>query len=321
MANQAKTSIIPKLIENQKKNNSKIEIPKTGDKIGFAFSTKDRVDFSLKSLESIDVEKGFDVIWVDGSDTDEGKKLPDIYKFKVANLVEVHKNIKGGPNKAIVYSLKRLSELGYDYCGLIENDIVFEPGWFNKLVGLFGLAGKDGVAVGAATVRNYKGRVIEFRDGYSINWNIGAGMILFSREAAQLVVDNYDTFWSNGRRLRCEFAETLGIDLKDAWGEVCSNPINCRLCPDFVYDITLYKNGLSSVGSIPSMVVDLDVTSSSKIMVSRGSGLVLGRVSFLKLFVIKISTYFLEKFLNISFKFPPFFRFLKKIEGFLKKHV
>ncbi len=45
-----------------------------GLRIGFAFSTRDRVEFTRRSLASIDTDEGFDRLWVDGSVTPEGRR-------------------------------------------------------------------------------------------------------------------------------------------------------------------------------------------------------------------------------------------------------
>jgi|GEM_PF-4455793 len=252
-----KESIMEKLIDNQNKFNRKVNIPKIGDKIGFAFSTKDRVDFTIKSLDSIDTEKGFDIIWVDGSVTTEGRDLPKNYKFKNVNLAKYYLNVGGGPDAAIQYGLRKLLELGYDYCGLIENDIVFETGWFKKLIELFDISAKEGLVPGAVTVRNFNTRVIEYNRDYTINWNIGAGMILFTREAAQLVLDNYKFLAINGIGMRRYYGKLLGFDLKDN-KELFGKRLDYFLSMDYSYDRVLYKNGFCSVGTIPSMVVDLE---------------------------------------------------------------
>ena len=252
-----KISIIGKILESQRRAGVKILTPRPGDRIGFVFSTKDRVNFTLQSLLTVDQEKGFDIIWVDGSETKEGKELPTKYQFKNANLAEVHFNIRGGPDKAICFGLKRLLDLGYDYCGLIENDIIFQPGWFGKLITLFHSAAQDGLVVGAATVRNYESRVLEYRSKYTINWNIGAGMILFSRPAAQLILSKYPSYPITARKLYRFYAELASLDLKGIW-DLWQGHIDRRLSPDWAYEMILYKHGLACVGSIPCLINDLE---------------------------------------------------------------
>src|SRR5215831_15945439 len=112
---------------------------KSTPKVGFIFSTKERVDLSRRSLGSIDSDSGFDLIWLDGSTSEEARRLPESIKLQKTRLVEVHLDVKGGPDAAIRYGLRRLLALGYDYCGLIENDLEFVPGWFSRLMELFRL--------------------------------------------------------------------------------------------------------------------------------------------------------------------------------------
>lgn len=316
-------SIINILIKDQKIKDSKILIPKETDRVGFIFSTKDRVDFSLRSLPTIDQERGFDIIWVNGSDTKEGRELPYKYKFKNANLKEVHQNIKGGPDAAIRYGLRRLLDLGYDYCGLIENDIVFQPGWFKKLIELFSLAAKDGLVVGAATVRNYDSRVIEYCKKYTINWNIGAGMVLFTRRAAKLILDQYDTLPTVGLRICRFYGELFGIDLRKN-REPCGNPlgIGYLLSSDFSYDMVLYKNGLASIGYIPSLVSDLGVNVEKcglSYVSEKESNLgvlhpEISKILLKELMIIELSLLFFWRIWKILKKMPWFYRFGKLLQ-------
>lgn len=251
-------NILGKIISLQKEKNIQIFTPKPGDQIGFVFSTKNRADLSVKCLETIDSEKGFDLIWVDGSDERSARDLPKNYNFNNVILREFHLDVGGGPDRAIQYGLKRLLDLGYQYCGLIENDIVLTPGWFTKLVELFELAKQDGIAVGAASIRNYESRVLEYRKDYSINWNIGAGVILFSRPAAQLILDEYNNYSAVGKTASKFFGNMFGLDIRSST-ELKYRKIDTLLSLDYSYDMILYEHGLCSVCSIPSFAKDLGV--------------------------------------------------------------
>jgi hypothetical protein len=120
--------IINVLRSLQKQNRIKPRVPKRGDRIGFSFSTRDRYLFTLQTLQTIDTEGGFDLIWNDGSTEPGVPALAQNYKFQNANLVEVNYGVTGGAERAVCFGLSRLLELGYDYVGLIENDILFRPG-------------------------------------------------------------------------------------------------------------------------------------------------------------------------------------------------
>lgn len=224
-------------------------------KVGFVFSTKDRVNLSIDSLHSIDTEGGFDLIWVDGSDTAQGKFLPDTFKFYNCKLSEVHRNIKGGPDKAIRFGLKRLMDLGYDYCGLIENDIVFKHGWYSQLMRVFELGKKDGLQVGAVTARTVDNGVLVYRPQYGIMWNTGAGMVLFTREAANIVLSTYGIV--TAKKLSRFYSNLLGDNLQNRWA-LWMDRKNRLLGCDWAYNMRLYKYGLVSLGIIPSMAVNID---------------------------------------------------------------
>ena len=167
-------------------------------KVGFAFSSKDRVELSRRSLQSIDSDGGFDLIWIDGSTSEEGRRLPESTNLRNTRLVELHLDVKGGPDVAIRFGLRRLLALGYDYCGLIENDIEFVPGWFSRLMQLFKLGEIDGLQVGAATTRTFLSRTLTIQSQYARLWNIGAGVVLFTRESNSYCITSLSPEAING---------------------------------------------------------------------------------------------------------------------------
>jgi len=250
-------TIIDRIRKHQQDKGSTICLPDAHSRIGFAFSTKERVDFSRKTLAALDFEGGFDLIWIDGSDSLEARELPRVYAFRNTRLVETHLDVRGGPDRAICFGLRRLLDLGYDYCGLIENDVILSPGWLSTLLKLFHYAAEEGLAVGAATVRNFTSRVLEYRGHYTINWNIGAGMVLFSRSAARIVVNEYPGLATTARELNRFYGELCGVDLRGIW-DLWAGRIDRRLSPDWGYDMALYRAGLASVGSIPSLTRELE---------------------------------------------------------------
>jgi len=234
--------------------------PGTASKVGFAFSTKDRVDFTRRSLAGIDACGGFDLVWVDGSDTPEGKALPESAKPRNCRIVEVHHNVKGGPDAAICFGLRRLLQRGYDYCGLIENDIEFKPAWVTKLLELFELGKQDGLEVGAVTARSIESRVLIHRPGYVIKSNMGAGMVLFTREAVQIIIAAYGE--QTGRELVGYFYRKFGIDLHDSWEPyIKPRPLgpNALHACDWTYARCLYERGLCSLGTVPSLAFNMDM--------------------------------------------------------------
>ena len=231
--------------------------PQPGDRVGFSLMSKDRVSFTRQTLKAMDRDAGYDIVWNDGSDEAEGRALPGDFRFRNARLVEVNYDVRGGPDAGICFGLKRLLDLGYDYVGLIENDIVMNRGWFRQLMNLFKLAADDGLVCGAATVRSYGHRVIEHRSGYSINWTTGAGMILFTRSAAEVVLRRYLQLSMTRAAMMHFYARLFRLDLKLA---DLSNPNgggSTHLTYDWGYTPMLYMHGFMSAGSIPSLARDL----------------------------------------------------------------
>ncbi len=225
-------------------------------RIAFAFSSKDRVEFSRRSLKSIDLCSGFDLIWVDGSITEEGKNLPSQIELTNTRFVEINKNITGGPDNAIRFGLKRALDLGYDYCGLIENDIEFSADWFPELEKLFQLCENEGLNCGAATVRSAESRILVNRFGYSLNWNMGAGIVLFTREAAEIILQNYGN--TSAKKIDKFYNETFGVDVAKSWELYCEKP-DRELGADWPFAMELYRRGLCSAQSIPTYAINIDL--------------------------------------------------------------
>jgi len=224
--------------------------------VGFVFSSKERVDFSRRSLRSVDSDSGFDLIWLDGSTSEEARRLPKSINLRKTRLVEVHLDVKGGPDAAIRYGLRRLLALGYDYCGLIENDIEFVPGWFSRLMELFRLGEISDLPVGAATTRTFLSRTLAAQSQYAKLWNVGAGMVLFTREAARVVLRHYHP--RRAKELSGYFEKRYNNDLKHIW-ELWMDRSDRMLGCDWGYSMELDKHGLSSLGTVPAYSYNLDL--------------------------------------------------------------
>ena len=269
----------------QSKAGTVCRAPQPSDRVGFAVSTKDRAAFTCRTLESLDTEGGFDIVWNDGSDQPEARALPKTFRFRNARLVEVNEGVRGGPDRCICFGLERLLKQGYDYVGLMENDIVMDHGWFPRLMNLFALTAADGIVCGAATVRSFESRVIEHRGGYSINWGTGAGMILFSRPAAEVILRQYPKLRMSTGSIARFYARLFRIDLnlrtQDKEGKWTQQDV--WLTYDWGYTPMLYMHGYASVGSIPSLAHDLEFPPGHYLLSNyvrperSNAGLVLGR--------------------------------------------
>jgi hypothetical protein len=224
----------------------------------FSITTRDRVDVTLQSIASIAFDDGFDLLWFDGSTDDSGRRLPHELAPNMPGLREIHDGIAGGPDVAIVTALARMIALGYAYCGLIESDVRLAPGWFQALMALFGAGAADGLEVGAATARAFEHRILIKRPGYAVTMNPGAGMVLFRRAAAQLVLDHYRT--PSTLELRHWYLFACGRDCADF-----SEPAfrqgpdaDVALASDYQYDMVLQRHGLCTLATSPVLATDLE---------------------------------------------------------------
>ncbi len=227
-------------------------------KIGFAPSTRDRFAYTMRTIKSLDAEGGFDLLWNDGSERNEVPELSRYFAFRNARLAEANYGVKGGADAAIRYGLRRQLELGYDFVGLIENDVLLSPGWFSAMRDAFEAAASEGVAVGAVSALGYQSRVLEYRQNYSIDWARGAALVLFTREAAQLLLENYSHLEMTSQQIRGFYAEQFGVALHMPEWAVGGSWMDGPMTLDWGYAPLLYSNGYACVGTVPSLARDLE---------------------------------------------------------------
>ncbi len=237
------------------KKSNQVAAPTNPPRIGFALSTKERTELTRQILPGLDCG-GFDLIWCDGSKTPEGRAFANAEHFSKTPLKEIHHDVTGGPDAAIQFSLKRLLALGYDYVGLIENDIQLKPGWLDAMFSAWHAAQRDGFNVGAVTARTAASRVLTRTADYTVQWNLGAGMALFSRAGAEAVLADYQL--TNAKTIHGFFQTRLGIDLGDAW-ELFMHQPDRGLGADWHYAASLLKRGLVSLGVMPNHAENIDV--------------------------------------------------------------
>lgn len=235
------------------------------NKVAIAFSTKDRVELSKRSfarLVGLDAVHShtvkplpYDIFWVDGSSSEEGQQLPleMAPHFPNADVSPFHirGNVRGGADAAIVYSLTTMLNhpAQYTHVGLVENDVLLHKDWFGPTMALFERGEADGLNVGAVSARAYEDRILIQRDGYAVMHNIGAGMVIFTREAANAVLDNFRTgWWTDNRRT---FMQVSGLDI-GRWGAFRTN--EQYVTADWHFDTVLAELGMASLALTPCMV-------------------------------------------------------------------
>jgi hypothetical protein len=226
-------------------------------KVAIALLTKDKPELTRRSIEPLLQPDKFDLFQIDGSSAD----LPICTTMELFDG-RLHAGVRGGPDAAIVYALTAMLEAKYGtafgeehytHIGLCEQDVLLHPDWFGPIIALFGRGEADGLEVGAVSARAYEDRILVQRDGYALMHNLGAGHVIFTREAARLILDNYRTAWWTDNRLI--FSQLSGIDI-GAYAAFRGN--EQWVTADWGFDAILARHGLASLAFTPSLATMLD---------------------------------------------------------------
>ena len=219
-------------------------------KLALSFLTCDKPELvaqSCKPLIEAAVANRFHLFVIDGSTNSEHEKT-------IWNLTwpagHVHANVRGGAGAAIVYALSMMlkHEENYSHVGLCESDVLLHDGWLDVL-NLFSVGEANGLSVGCVSARCFVDRVLIQKDSFAVMHNTGAGMIILTRQAAQIVLDTFRTPWTtDNRRI---FAQLCGIDIGTYWA--FRNNENF-LTADWAWDAALAAHGLASLALTPSPV-------------------------------------------------------------------
>lgn len=214
-------------------------------KVAIAYLTKDRVELTKQTAPPV-CNAQCAVFWIDGSTTLEGQQA-----LEKADYTRHHSGIGGGADAAIVFALTAMLNhpVGYDFVGLCENDVLLAPDWFEHVMQLFNAGAEDGLVVGAVSARAYEDRILIQRDGWAVMHNLGAGHVVFTRQAAELILANYRTgWWPDNRAL---FSQLSGIDIgRYACFRGNAQWVSC----DWGFDAILAQQGLASLALTPCAV-------------------------------------------------------------------
>ena len=211
-------------------------------KLAIGYSTKDQVELTEQTFKHIRVN----FIWADGSTTEEGKAFFEKYRH---NAIDSSGDVRGGADAAIAWKLSKLLALPdyYTHLGLLENDVLLDPDWLEPTLELFEKGKQDGLEVGAVSPRSYVDRILIQRDGYAVMHNIGAGAIIFTRKAAEIVLRTFRThWWPDNVRL---FAQLSGIDLRTY---ACFRGNDQFVTTDWGFEAQLARCGLASLALTPA---------------------------------------------------------------------
>lgn len=221
---------------------------------GVIYSTKNRCELSAQTAPTALSEADSDGFWLDGSNTPEGCEFPFSVADRLPALREIHRGVDGGPDRAIVYGLSYLLARGYKYLALVENDVLLSPEWLPAAISAMQRAAADGLRVGAATVRTYDRRILFVRPGYAVMFNIGAGMLVLTRDAAEAVLATYRS--TSGREIIRVCKKMTDGEI----GQICERGMSeaYLYSADWFFDCALMQMGLASVGTLPALARNID---------------------------------------------------------------
>ena len=223
-------------------------------KLALAFLTKDRVELSERTIEAVtnclEPEQNIDLFVVDGSRTPEGVAFAQRMTHRGA---KVFTGITGGPDRAILFALDTLLKSSEStYVGLMENDVLLHPDWLGPTLALFRRGGAERLNVGAVSPRAYEDRILLQRDGYAVMHNLGAGMIIFTRQAAKTLIANYRNTYSLENRQT--FSALTGLDIGRWWA---FRGDSRWLTADWGFDKILAQHGYCSLALTPTLCLDM----------------------------------------------------------------
>ena len=215
------------------------------NRIAIAFLTKDKPELSRRSIEPLLQPDKFDLHWFDGSQTPEGRALVDDYD----HFKNFEGDVFGGPDAAVIFALTELIARNYDYIGICENDVLLHKDWFGPTMALFERGRNEGLEVGVVSPRCYQDRILIQRDGYAVVHNLGWGMQILSRKAAELTLQNIRCPWTTENVLL--FSQLANLDVRRWWA---FRGAEHWLCPDWRNDAMLAAHGFASLALTPSHV-------------------------------------------------------------------
>ena len=216
-------------------------------KLAIAYSTKDQAELSKQTFPVLR-DGQHCLFWCDGSKTDEGRAF---YFKNSAYTTYPPAHVTGGADAAIAWKLSTMlaSPANYTHIGMVENDVLLADDWLAPTLELFEKGKADGLDVGAVSPRSYVDRILIQRDSYACMHNIGAGAIIFTREAAEIVLRTFRTgWWPDNVRL---FAMLSGIDLR-TYAAFRGN--EQWVTTDWGWEAQLASHGLASLALTPAKV-------------------------------------------------------------------
>jgi len=233
-------------------------------RVALAYTTCERTDFTAITLPPImaEAEGNFDLYWLDGSKTKQGRDFQGefAYAWRADHggkypLKEAHLNVGGGAANAIIAAFTYLLGKDVDYIGLIENDVLLQPGWFDKTMKLFTHAPK----VGIASARCFSHRILERRGAYAVMADVGAGMMIARKDLVHDFLINWRTpaLWEC--MALCKHFTGLDYPIPKFVQE--SDPAlekDWAMTHDWYWPIIAMRRGYATLALTPSLARNLD---------------------------------------------------------------
>lgn len=214
-------------------------------KLAIAYNTRNEVELTKQTFPVLR-DGQHALLWSDGS-TD-----PEALQFFQDNnpcATAAYPNVVGGADSAIAHAFTRLLQhpARYTHVGLVESDVLLDVDWLAPTMALFEKGAADDLRVGAVSARSYEDRVLIQRDEYAVMLNVGAGMIVMTRDAAQIVLDTFRTaYWPATRKV---FAQLSGIDVATF---ACFRGQEQFTTTDWQFEAQLARMGYATLALTPS---------------------------------------------------------------------
>jgi hypothetical protein len=223
-------------------------------KLAICYSSKNQFELTEQTwtrlidslpFDSTSYETG--LFWCDASSSEDAVGFFEEYKHVL--LGAGAEKVFGGADSALAWKLTRAlqSEKNFTHIMLLENDVLLDENWFDPTIELFEKGERDGLVVGAVSPRSYVDRILIQRDGWAVCHNLGAGCIILTREAADIVLRTFRTgWWPDNVRL---FAQLSGIDLR-TYAAFRGN--EQWVTTDWMWDAQLARHGLAALACTPA---------------------------------------------------------------------
>jgi hypothetical protein len=214
-------------------------------RLGIAYNTMNKIELTKQTWPVLR-DGQHALLWSDGS-TDEDALA--FFEERRGFATSSYANVRGGADAGIVHSLTRLLQhpSNFSHVGLVESDVMLDEDWQEPTMALFAQGAADGLRVGAVSARSYTDRVLVQRDAYAVMLNVGAGMIVMTRDAAQIVLETFRTgWWPSTVRL---FGSVSGIDIRTF---ACFRGNEQWTTSDWSYEAQLARMGYATLALTPA---------------------------------------------------------------------